>query len=64
MKDGAFEFRNVTAGQYVIQVDRGRRNSSTEGGVRHTAGVGGRRGRLRPRAANVGRIVDHRPRDL
>ena len=31
MKDGAFEFRNVTAGQYVIQVDRGRRNSSTEG---------------------------------
>jgi protocatechuate 3,4-dioxygenase beta subunit len=31
MKDGVFEFPNVTAGQYVIQVDRGRRNSSTEG---------------------------------
>jgi protocatechuate 3,4-dioxygenase beta subunit len=31
MKDGKFEFPNVTPGQYVIQVDRGRRNSSTEG---------------------------------
>jgi hypothetical protein len=30
-KDGAFEFPNVTSGQYVIQVDRGRRGSSTEG---------------------------------
>jgi len=26
-----FEFPNVTPGQYLIQVDRGRRNSSTEG---------------------------------
>jgi hypothetical protein len=31
MADGAFEFPNVTPGQYVIQVDRGRRNPSTEG---------------------------------
>jgi protocatechuate 3,4-dioxygenase beta subunit len=31
MKDGKFEFPNVTPGQYVIQVDRGRRGSSTEG---------------------------------
>jgi protocatechuate 3,4-dioxygenase beta subunit len=28
---GRFEFPNVTPGQYVIQVDRGRKNSSTEG---------------------------------
>jgi hypothetical protein len=31
MKDGKFEFPNVTPGQYVIQVDRGRRNAATEG---------------------------------
>ena len=31
MKDGKFEFPNVTSGQYVIQVDRGRKNSTTEG---------------------------------
>jgi len=31
MKDGKFEFPNVTPGQYVIQVDRGRRNPATEG---------------------------------
>ncbi len=31
MKDGRFEFPNVTPGQYVIQVDRGRRNAATEG---------------------------------
>jgi len=31
MPGGTFEFPNVTPGQYVIQVDRGRRNSSTEG---------------------------------
>lgn len=30
-RDGHFEFPNVTPGQYVVQVDRGRRNSSTEG---------------------------------
>jgi protocatechuate 3,4-dioxygenase beta subunit len=28
---GKFEFPNVTAGQYVIQVDRGRRNAGAEG---------------------------------
>jgi hypothetical protein len=31
MKDGKFEFPNVTPGLYVIQVDRGRRNAATEG---------------------------------
>ena len=31
MTDGKFEFPNVTPGQYVIQVDRGRRNAATEG---------------------------------
>lgn len=31
LPDGRFEFPNVTPGQYVIQADRGRRNSSTEG---------------------------------
>ena len=31
MRDGKFECPNVTPGQYVIQVDRGRRNPSTEG---------------------------------
>ena len=31
MPDGRFEFPNVTPGQYVIQVDRGRRGSATEG---------------------------------
>jgi hypothetical protein len=31
MPDGTFEFPNVTPGQYVIQVDRGRRNASIEG---------------------------------
>jgi hypothetical protein len=31
MRDGKFEFPNVTPGQYVIQVDRGRRNAGTEG---------------------------------
>jgi protocatechuate 3,4-dioxygenase beta subunit len=30
-RDGQFEFPNVTPGQYVIQVDRGRRNAGTEG---------------------------------
>jgi protocatechuate 3,4-dioxygenase beta subunit len=29
--DGAFEFPNVPAGQYVIQADRGTQNASTEG---------------------------------
>jgi protocatechuate 3,4-dioxygenase beta subunit len=29
--DGTFEFPNVSPGQYVIRVDRGRSNSSTEG---------------------------------
>jgi hypothetical protein len=31
MPGGKFEFPNVTPGQYIIQVDRGRRGSSTEG---------------------------------
>jgi protocatechuate 3,4-dioxygenase beta subunit len=31
MSGGKFEFPNVTPGQYVIQVDRGRRNQGTEG---------------------------------
>jgi protocatechuate 3,4-dioxygenase beta subunit len=31
MRDGRFEFPNVTPGQYIIQVDRGRKSSSTEG---------------------------------
>ena len=29
-RDGRFEFPNVTPGQYVIQVDRGRHNNTTE----------------------------------
>jgi protocatechuate 3,4-dioxygenase beta subunit len=31
LADGRFEFPNVTPGQYVIQVDRGRRGSAVEG---------------------------------
>jgi protocatechuate 3,4-dioxygenase beta subunit len=31
LSDGRFEFPNVTPGQYVIQVDRGRRGSAIEG---------------------------------
>jgi hypothetical protein len=31
LPDGRFEFPNVTPGQYIIHVDRGRKNASTEG---------------------------------
>ena len=64
MKDGKFEFPNVTPGQYVIQVDRGRRNASTEGEFGTLPVIGRRRRRHRSRAADVGRLVDHRPRHV
>ena len=64
MKDGKFEFPNVTPGQYVIQVDRGRQELVDRGRVRHAAGDGGRRRRDGSRAADLRRFVDHRPRDV